>query len=347
MNVPIHEWGRRLSDALRAALDSGDLAAARSLALEGDGQARSLAKEYMLMVRGLGITIGVLLPLLRESAARVEQASAAPASADAGALVRRFRLDLAALVRPAGEAVAVEDAAPGLDEEIARTLRALADVETRFERAQVSLADEVVQAIDAGDCMRARALVDAKEQGGYLPLHDRLVRFMAECFGWVLQRAGAGELLRLHLATAQGQRAGFERWEQMPAAQFAWTSAFLLKQHMGEVTVREDAERFTIEQTPCGSGGRLQLLGAYSGPQALPFVESPGPLTFGQPRLAVYCSHCPIWNGTATLRWYGRAHWVFENASRPDGACTLHIYKRRDGTPPEYAARLSTERQEG
>ena len=45
VTVPVKEWGRRLSDALRTALESGDLGTARRLALEGDGQARSLAKS--------------------------------------------------------------------------------------------------------------------------------------------------------------------------------------------------------------------------------------------------------------------------------------------------------------
>jgi len=74
----------------------------------------------------------------------------------------------------------------------------------------------------------------------------------------------------------------------------------------------------------------------------LPFVETPGPLTFGQPRLPVYCSHCAVWNGVATLRWFGRAHWVFENAARADGGCRLHIYKKREDAPAEYARQLTT-----
>lgn len=94
---------------------------------------------------------------------------------------------------------------------------------------------------------------------------------------------------------------------------------------MGRLEVTEDAEKFTIEQSPCGSGGTLVLRGAHAGPAALPYVEEPGPLTAGEPRLPVYCSHCPIWNGVAPLRWFGRPHWVFERPSRPDGSCTLHI----------------------
>lgn len=348
MTVPVQEWGRRLSDALRAALAAEDLAAACRLALEGDGQARSLAKEYALMYRGLGITIRVLLPLLGQTADRVDAPRRAAAASEAAWMVQRFRSDLLDLMRHAwGEPVPVSEPPGPLDEELARAARLLEAGEARFEHEQARLADEIVRAIDCGDVAHARTLVDLKEHGQYVPLHDRLIRFMAESFGWVLRWLGPDELLGFHLATADGQRAGFEKWERMPPAEFAWTSAFLLKQHMGQVAVREDAEKFTIEQAPCGSGGRLRLAGAYDGPAALPFVEAPGPLTFGQPRLPVYCSHCPVWNAVATLRWFGRPHWVFEDASRPDGSCTLHVYKRRHGAPAEYARALGVEEGTG
>src|SRR3970282_1255777 len=82
------EWGQRLSDRLRDALDAGDLASARRLALEGDGQARSLEKEYVLMYRGLGITIRVLLRLVGER----------PARAGLVPLLRRLRGDMLGLM---------------------------------------------------------------------------------------------------------------------------------------------------------------------------------------------------------------------------------------------------------
>jgi hypothetical protein len=351
VTVPVAEWGRRLSDAIRAALEAGDVAGGRRLALEGDGQARSLAKEYTLMYRGLGTTIRVMLPLLGESASRVAGADGDAARAEVVALLRGFRRDMTALMTAAygaGEAAgAGGDDGDDLDDEIARMVRFLDASEARFEREQSRVAADVVGALDGGDVERARGLVDAKERTQYVPLHDRLVRFMAESFAWVLRRCGAAELFRFHLATAEGQRRGFEKWDALPAREFAWTTAFLLKQHMGDVRVREDDEKFTLEQALCGSGGRLRLAGAYEGPHALPFVEAPGPLTFGQRRLPVYCSHCPIWNGVAPIRWFGRPHWVFEDASRPDGSCTMHVYKRRDGAPPAYAARLATAPGEG
>jgi len=188
---------------------------------------------------------------------------------------------------------------------------------------------------------RARARLDLKEQGHYVPRHDRLIRFMAESFGWVLRSSGPAALQELHVAMAEGQRGGFERWERMSAEEFAWATAYLLKQHMGRLEVTEDAEKFTFQQSLCGSGGALVLRGAYAGPEALPYVEGPGPLTAGEPRLPVYCIHCPIWNGVAPMRWFGRPHWVFDRPSRPDGSCTLHIYKRRDGAPATYVRALA------
>jgi hypothetical protein len=221
-----------------------------------------------------------------------------------------------------------------------RVVRLLEAGEALFDAEQARLAREVVGAIEAADAALARALLDEKERGQYLPLHDRIIRFMAEVFALVLVRHGPDGLLRFHVDSAEGQRAGFEKWEGLGASDFARASAFLLKQHMGAVAVREDEEKFTIEQTPCGSGGRLRLAGAYSGPGALPVVEDPQALTLGQRHFPVYCSHCPVWNGVAPIRWFGRPHWVFEDPSRPDGSCTLHIYKRRDGAPEDYAWRL-------
>lgn len=345
MKAPIEAWGQRLSDALRVALASGDLPLAVRLAEEGDGQSRSLAAEYSFMVRGLGVTLNVLVHLLVETADRDKSSERAAAAAELTALLRNFCDSLIKTV--AGSEIAATPMARALSlfEERERVLRILVEVQDRFERDQSQRAEAVVRAINAGDIAGARRLIDAKEQGAYLPYHDELIRFMADSFAWILRRYGPDELLRFHLATAEGQRAGFEKWEKMSAAEFAWVSAFLLKQHMGAVAVREDGERFTIDQSPCGSGGRLQLGGAYAGAAALPFVETTGALTFGEPRIPVYCSHCAIWNGLATLRWFGRAHWVFERPARADGGCTLHIYKRREDAPVQYQQRLGFHRE--
>jgi hypothetical protein len=331
-----HDWGERLSDRVRRALELRDLDQARRLVVAGDGQARSLAKEYALMYKGLGVTLRVMLGLVGAAVGVMPDSGRATRALTA--LLARFCQDWRGLVHAAyGDAVPSaltrgEAPATAATPEAAATatVELLEASEALFDREQARLAAETLAAIAAGRIDRAGALVDQKERGQYVPLHDRMVRLMAEVFAFVLAEGGADALYRFHRATAEGQRRGFEAWERMPAEVFAQATAFLLKQHMGTVEVHEDGERYTIVQAPCGS----------EGPNALPLVEGPGPLTHGQARFPVYCSHCPIWNGVASLEWFGRPHWVFEEPSRPDGSCTLHVYKRRDGAPAAYARLL-------
>jgi len=335
MTAAMNQWGRRLSDTLRETLRRGDLTAAIQLVENGDGMARSLAKEFNMMYRGLGITIRVML----ESLAGIAADTRAEAAFAAHCL--RFAADMNRLMHEAWGAP-LADPPTGLSaaEAAALVVATLADGEAGFDRAHADNAGATLVAIEAEDADAAIALVTRKVDALYLPLHDRLVRFMADSMAFALTHGGDDGLFRFQMETAEGQRAGFDKWEQMSAAEFAQASAFLLKMHMGEVTVSEDERRFTLHQKLCGSGGRLRTMGAYEGPDALPFVEHPGPLTFGQPRLPVYCSHCPIWNGTATLRWYGRVHWLFDGAARADGSCTAHIYKRREDQPEALVAPL-------
>jgi len=331
----MEQWGRRLSDTLREVLNKGDLERAAEIVERGDGMAKSLAKEYSMMYRGLGITIRVMLDSL-SGLARDWQAEDALV-----AHCRLFALDLNHLMAAAwqGAPQAVPAEMSGA-EAITLVAAVLAAGETDFDRAHGDNARSTLAAIRRGDVTAALALVDVKEHALYLPVHDRFVRFMADSMAFALKHGRDEGLMRFQMATAEGQKAGFDKWEQMPAAEFAQVSAFLLKLHMGEVTVTEDAQRFTLHQKLCGSGGRLQTMGAYEGADALPFVEKQGPLTFGLPRLPVYCSHCPVWNGVATLKWYGRVHWLFENPAREDGGCTAHIYKRTKDQPAALVAPL-------
>jgi hypothetical protein len=223
---------------------------------------------------------------------------------------------------------------------LVRARRRLAETEARFDREHESLAARVLEALERGDGATARELVDRKELSEFVPLHDRLVRFMAEIWGWVLAELGAEELRRFHLAAAEAQRRGFEGWERLSAEGFARATAFLIRQHMGDTTIIEDEEKFRFTLSPCGSGGRLRLGGAYEGPAALPHVEQASALTFGKPRLPVYCSHCPMWNAVASAAWFGHPQWVYDDPSRTDGSCTVSIYKRPEAIPEEYLRRL-------
>ena len=188
-----HDWGERLSDRVRRALGGGDLDAARGLAVEGDGHARSLEKEYALLYKGLGITLRVMLGLAAETVSRQPGPESAGRALES--LLARFRREWRALVADAytDQVVAPalahfqEPASTGaLSDQVAPTIGLLQAAEGLFDREQARLAAEVVAAIDAGRADRACALLDRKERGQYVPLHDRLVRLMAEIFGFVL-----------------------------------------------------------------------------------------------------------------------------------------------------------------
>jgi hypothetical protein len=335
MTTQAHDWGLRLSDRLRTALEDGDFVGAALLARDGDGHARSLAREFTFMYRGLGIAIRVIMNALPDVVAPFQL------EAEAAALVARFRTELGARIERILELpMPTADSGADLAAEIAKAETLLAAGEAGFEKSQAALAQDILASLGKHDAVRARVLINRKEREHYLPLHDRLVRFMADSWGFVYARCGADALLRFHLATAEAQRAGFTKWEEMSPEDFAKTSAFLLKQHMGSLDVREDEEKFTFDQTLCGSGGRLQVNGAYSGPDGLPYVEEAGKLTFGLPHFPVYCSHCPVWNGVAPNQWFGHSQWVFERPAQPDGRCLLHIYKKPAAVPAGYEAKL-------
>lgn len=338
----IETWGIRLSDRLREALAAGDLAGARSLLEHGDGLSRNLAKEYSLMYRGLGVTIRVMLGLLPAVAERHA------GEATLAALVHDFCRELAGIFTRDWQGPAPAARTIGaLAAEIAAAEALLARGEVEFDRVHAQNAAAVRAALDAGDAHAALQHVNEKVDRLYVPAHDRLIRFMADAMAATYRLGGAAALERFHFDTALGQKAGFDRWETLAPAEFARTLVFLLKQHMGEVAIRETPTHFVVEQKLCGSGGRLQTAGAYHGAHALPMVTEAGILTNGRPQLPVYCTHCPIWNGAAPLRWYGHAHFVLTDPARPDGGCTAHVYKRPDDVPPALLAPLRSQQAGG
>lgn len=321
--------GRQLSTALRESLETGDLVLARTLALEGDGIARDLAHEYTQMHRGLGFTVRAVL----------DQASIQASAATSPSLIR-------AITRlcDSFDAMQVQSGqhSPEATLQLVRDRAELRldQVQSDFASDQQRQAKKVVAAIEGSQVELALSLL-AQKQSAYRLNHDPMPRFMADIFAWVFEHHGAEGLTAFHMETAGRQRTGFEKWEHLPPAEFAQATAFLLRQHLGDVAMIEDDKKFIIHQSPCGSGGQLRLDGAYNGHDGLPTVEGPAPLTFGEAAMPVYCTHCAIWNGSATIEWFGRPQWVFENPAQPDGSCTLHIYKNRSDIPDDYVTRVS------
>ncbi|MBI3966076.1 MAG: hypothetical protein HY329_10615 [Chloroflexi bacterium] len=260
--------GLRLEDEIQAALGAGD----RQRALE---LTSGLAKEYVLMHKGLRQVLELLLPW----------------------------------------------------------------VEQTFRNGQTALATEITQAIEAGDQEQATSLLERRTEQ-HRDVHDIVLRFWTELMGYVYRQHGDAQLYAMHQHLADQLRPAFDKWEGLPVGEFVRQSAFLLKSHLGNLTVTEDDEKFTLRQDPCGSGGRLLRAGEYEGPRPLARVEAAQPITFGRPGFQIYCSHCAVWNNLATIDWYGHPQWVHTPPERPDDPCIIHIYKQAASIPAEHYERL-------
>jgi hypothetical protein len=307
---------------VRGACDNGDAAAAADLIRNGDGRARDLAREFQQMFHGLGITISVL-------AAETERTEQLP-GADVSAVWRQFAEKYRSRAREAWPESSGSPSPLATDDKPAWSQyidELLSWGEGCYRTDSAARAAEILAAVEAGEFDSAGRLLNAKIDEGYRPLHDALIDVGAEMFAKVYAAGGRDLLMKFHLGMADAQRAGIDAWDHGGSRTVASAMVALLVQHLGDLKVVEESDRYVVDQALCGSGGRLIRSGAYNGPAALPVVPGPAEVTGGQASMPVYCTHCPAWNTVAPQEWYGHAHVVPDGAAQPDGSCRLLIPK--------------------
>jgi hypothetical protein len=216
-------------------------------------------------------------------------------------------------------------------------------IEQVFREEQESIAQQIAGAVRAGDAVRARALLDTRDRQHQV-IHDQFIAIKAGFYSYAGTVFGDRRLEEILRHTGERQRQGFERWEQMPVEDFVRASAHLLKTHMGNVTVTEDAEKFTIVQDPCGSGGRLMREGAYDGKAGLCKVGAAQPMTFGKSDFPSYCAHCAVWNNIQCIEWFGHPQWSIDHPATPADPCRIHIYKDPKRIPDRYYEQVGKQR---
>ncbi len=215
-------------------------------------------------------------------------------------------------------------------------------IELAFREEQAAITERIAGAVRAASAGAAELLEERDRQ--HREIHDRYIDIKAAFYSYVGKVFGDRRLEEILRHTGERQRAGFERWEQMPVEDFVRASAHLLKSHMGNVQVREDAEKFTIEQDPCGSGGRLMRTGAYDGPNGLYRIQRPQPMTFFKPDFPSYCAHCAVWNHIQCIEWFGHPQWCIDHPETPASPCRIHIYKDPGKIPDRYYAQVGKTR---
>ncbi len=208
-------------------------------------------------------------------------------------------------------------------------------IEGAFRVEQEALAARISAAVAAGDLDQVRVLLDERDRQHQL-IHDLFIDMKAGFYSYIGKVFGDERLEGILRHTGERQRQGFERWESLPVEDFVRASAHLLKTHMGSVTVSEDAERFTITQDPCGSGGRLMRHGAYDGADGLYRLGPPQAMGFGKPDFPSYCAHCAVWNNIQCIEWFGHPQWAIDPPATPGGPCRIHIYKDPRVIPAHY-----------
>ena len=216
-------------------------------------------------------------------------------------------------------------------------------IEGAFREEQARVAERIAEAVRAGDVASAKALLEERDrQHGVI--HDQFIAIKAGFYSYVGKVFGDQRLEEILRHTGERQRQGFERWEEMAVEDFVRATAHLLKSHIGNVRVTEDAEKFTIIQDPCGSGGRLMREGAYDGADGLYRVGEAQDLTFGKADFPSYCAHCAVWNNIQCIEWFGHPQWCIDHPDTPASPCRIHIYKDSGRIPDRYYRQVGKRR---
>lgn len=208
-------------------------------------------------------------------------------------------------------------------------------IEQAFREEQAEIAERISDAVERRDPAVARSFLEERDRQHQV-IHDQFIAMKAGFYSYVGRAFGERRLEEILRHTGERQRQGFEKWEAMPVEEFACATAHLLKSHMGQVTVTEDEEKFTITQDPCGSGGRLMREGAYEGEDALYQIRAAQPMTFEKPDFPSYCAHCAVWNNIQCIEWFGHPQWCIDHPEAPDRPCRIHIFKNKENIPEHY-----------
>jgi hypothetical protein len=208
-------------------------------------------------------------------------------------------------------------------------------IERVFRVEQAALAARIATAVEEGRDDDARALLRERDRQHQI-LHDQLIDITAGLCRYAGTVFGDQRLEGMFRHSGERQRQGFEKWESLLTEDFVRASVHLLRSHMGNVTVVEDDEKFTITQDPCGTGGRLMREGAYERPDGPYTITTPQAMTFGKPNFPSYCAHCAVWNNILCIEWFGHPQWTIDHPATPNDPCRIHIYKSAKRIPERY-----------
>jgi hypothetical protein len=107
---------------------------------------------------------------------------------------------------------------------------------------------------------------------------------------------------------------------------------------MGDVTVREHADRVELEFAPCGSGGQVLAGGRHR------TVEGVYDFAWNTPGVCAYCVHCCVLQQLTPIDDFGYPARVIDPPVEPGGSCRWTVYRDPAYVPDEAYTRVGRRR---
>jgi hypothetical protein len=232
----------------------------------------------------------------------------------------------------------------GLCKEVASITekRVFADQELKEMGARTL--DLVLEAIDAGDKDRAKALANRMKQE-FSHLHDGYMFWVTGLLTYIYTNHGieAVEEAERDAHTIEA-KVVFKPPEKTDIRSRVEHLAGGLRGHMQPISIVETDKTISLSMKPCGSGERIIQKEGYSPEIGLAKVDEPHSITWGMKDFPIYCVHCPVME-TLELEntgYLGAVHIVSEPLYH--GACEFVFYKNPEDIPDEFYTRIGKKR---
>jgi hypothetical protein len=187
--------------------------------------------------------------------------------------------------------------------------------------------DLLQEAIDANEKENASKLAQ-RMYNEFSAMHDLYRDWLTDLFSFVGRRFGDKVLSKALEETVSGfTRRLANRYANKSAGRKLKILAAGLRGHLQPLHIEEDEEKFTIKLSPCGSGGRQVLDGAYEPPLNFLKIEKPQPMSFNRPDFPVYCAHC-FFQSIVPLEPGGKPLFSVKPAQKiGKEPCIFYVYK--------------------
>ncbi len=109
---------------------------------------------------------------------------------------------------------------------------------------------------------------------------------------------------------------------------------------LGDITVVDEEDRYSIILDPCGTGGRMRRNGRTEPPYNYGSTRKAYPWSWGKAGVPYYCTHCCVFSEILPIEWVGYPARIHEPPEKNSDPCRLYIYKKPELIPEKYFTRL-------